>query len=278
MNGPPALPAQGSLAWYAALFSPPEHRPAIEALYGLWEEIRGLPLRLSEPEPARLRLAWWDEELARLGAGDPRHPRARALAPHLAPPPERGAPDPVRLLRELLIAAEEELAGRGCENDDELRLHCFRSAGAPLAVLARALGLPPEPALVAGREAGELVRCTEILARLGPDLARGRLLLPLEHIDRPETLVAGDGTILDAASLGSAVAVTATRAGHAARAARASPAPRFLRVLGELHERLLARARRRLASRVPREPVTLSPWTLLWSAWRAARHSMRQGT
>lgn len=266
-------PAPGSPAWFAMLFSPPEQRPAIAAVHALWHELDTLPRRITEPEPMRMRLAWWHEELGRLEAGSPRHPRAIAASPWL-----EGDALATTLMRELLVAAEDEFDGRGCEHDDELRLQAFRRRGAPLGALALACGAPESIAIRDGRDTGQLMRCAEILAALGPNLARGRLELPLASLERPETLLTDDGTMprpeqvahgVDAVSaLGQAGAAVPTR----------TDAPVFLRLLATLYSALLARATDVLATQVPAKPARLTAWQPLWLSWRTARAISRENT
>lgn len=65
--------------FYALLFVPREQRPALAALYALWQELREIPLECSEPDIARVKLEWWHEEIHAMIAGHPRHPVTVAL-------------------------------------------------------------------------------------------------------------------------------------------------------------------------------------------------------
>ena len=69
----------GSSFYYAFLFLPPERRRAITALYAFCREVDDAVDEPSEASVARVRLAWWRDEVARLYAGKPEHPVTRAL-------------------------------------------------------------------------------------------------------------------------------------------------------------------------------------------------------
>ncbi len=266
-------PAPGSPAWFAMLFSPPEQRPAIAAVYALWHELDSLPRRITEPEPMRMRLAWWHEELGRLEAGAPRHPRAVAASPWL-----EGDALANTLMRELLVAVEEEFEGRGHEHADELRLQAFRRRGAPLSTLALACGAPESIAIRDGRDTGQLMRCAEILADLGPSLARGRLEMPLAALERPETLLTDDGTMPRPEHVAQGVDAVITLGKAGAAVPIRTDAPVFLRLLATLYNALLARATDVLATRVPAKPTRLAAWQPLWLSWRTARAISRETT
>lgn len=259
----PVLPP-GSLAWYAALFSPPEQRETIEAVTGIWFELRGMVELAREPQAVRLRLAWWREELDLLAKGEPRHPLTRRLCPLLADHPRAAT-----LLNELVTGGAEALAGPTPENDDELRLLAFRTAGAPLVLLAETLHAPAPIALAAGRHVGHAVACARWRARLGPDLRAGRPVLPL-----PATADEPGNTRLEAAV--AELEASADRAIAQARAALSESSAGSLRfhwVLLALHVALLEHARRKAAAFADAPHVSLPPLRRLWTAWRAARIS-----
>lgn len=264
----PQLPP-GSLTWYATLFSPPEQRARIEAVVGIWFELRAMAERAREPQAVRLRLAWWREELGLLADGQPRHPLTRSLHPLIGDHQRAAA-----LLNELVTGSAQALEGITPENDDELRLLGFRTAGAPLVLLAESLGAPVELALDAGKQVGQAVACARWRARLGPDLRAGRPVLPLAT-----PAVAPDDARLDEAV--SALEASAERAAAQARATLLTPeatALRFHRVLLALHADLLQRARRRAAAYADAPAVSLPPLRRLWTAWRAARLSIGETT
>ncbi len=54
---------------------------AITALYAFCREVDDVVDEVSDPDVARLKLAWWRNEVAAIYAGTPQHPVARALVP-----------------------------------------------------------------------------------------------------------------------------------------------------------------------------------------------------
>lgn len=269
-------PPQGSLAWHAQLFCPAAQHPVIAALHHVWSEIRGIGLSMQDPVPARLRLAWWGEELGLLAEGRPRHPATRALLPH-CPQPPRAA----RLLEELLLAGEDDIDGAGCENLDELRLYAFRSDGAALALLCELLGAPETQGVEVGREAGLAIAANRALTALGADLHhRRRPLVPWPLLQetgltderspepaRVEPVLTALGEVADQAA--GALAQAAIGAGDEVR---------FARLLALLHIAEGKRARRLLVRELPAEPIRLGAVGRLYLAWRGAMVITREET
>lgn len=66
--------------YYAVLFSPPPQRGNVRALAALYIELEATVTRFRDMHVARTKLAWWRDELERLGAGHAAHPVTRALA------------------------------------------------------------------------------------------------------------------------------------------------------------------------------------------------------
>jgi phytoene synthase len=72
-------PAPGSDLYYATVLLPPALKLRIAALEALKHTLAKIPLEASDPGIARIKLAWWREELGRLRAGQARHPLAQTL-------------------------------------------------------------------------------------------------------------------------------------------------------------------------------------------------------
>lgn len=69
-----------------------ELRPAFDALFGLDDALEDVVARASQPTLGAIKLAWWNERLAELGAGmAPAEPRLRAVAAELLPRGVTGA-------------------------------------------------------------------------------------------------------------------------------------------------------------------------------------------
>lgn len=128
----PEIP-EGSAAYYAHLFTPPERRPALTALFALHRELDEISARRGEATVAQVKLQWWDDEIRRLAAGEPRHPVTKALAGEPSMPGSRD------LLLEM-VGCTAALAGALQESafDRAIELECRRAA-ALLGAVARML-------------------------------------------------------------------------------------------------------------------------------------------
>ena len=265
----------GSLRHLAVLFSGAPGRAVVEAVYAYEAELRRIVAATSH-EAAHARLQWWHGELDRLAAGHPSHPLARALVPLHA---DANA-DPA-LLREMLVAADLDLARLTYVTWQELEAYLFRSCGAPQVLIASILaagdGLSPAERDFA-RRLGAAVRQTEMIFDLGRDLERGRLYAPLQDLEAagvdPQTF--SQRTFSDAARafvdewhdrVRRELATLPVLLTEPAQRNR----QRHGLVLAALHARWLERLPR--AQNAPGSRTELPPLSRLWTAWRTAlRH------
>ena len=67
----------GSSFYYSFLFLPPERRRAITALYAYCREVDDVVDETADENLARIKLAWWRNELAGMYQGNPQHPVTR---------------------------------------------------------------------------------------------------------------------------------------------------------------------------------------------------------
>ena len=66
----------GSSFYYSFRFLPPKRRRAITALYAFCREVDDVVDEVADPGVARLKLAWWRNEIAAVFGGQPQHPVA----------------------------------------------------------------------------------------------------------------------------------------------------------------------------------------------------------
>src|SRR5436309_6540930 len=71
----------GSSFYYSFLFLPLERRRAITALYAFCREVDDVVDEVSDPAVARMKLAWWRQEIENVFRGQPQHPVGHALLP-----------------------------------------------------------------------------------------------------------------------------------------------------------------------------------------------------
>lgn len=174
----PGIP-EGSAAYYAHLFTPPPRRAALTALFALHREFDEISARHGEPPVTQVKLQWWDEEIRRLTAGQPRHPVTSALAGEPSIPGSRA------LLLEMVGctgALAEALHGSAFERAVELEC---RRAAALLGAVARMLvadDAADEDILLPARHVGAGARLVTLL-RQEPGLSASRPQLAPEARD-----------------------------------------------------------------------------------------------
>ncbi len=222
-----------------------------------------------EPAVGGVKLDWWRQEIARLAAGQPRHPLTTGLQ-GLVPADSPFVP----WLEELVICAESLGRREAPESVQELRLFCFRREGAALTLAAapRSDAAPDEPRRIAARHAG----IAWGMAKATAALAGGRqlFLLPrdiasdtgLDDIP-PGRWPQQDGFRRALERLADAGLGELARARTEIRSASAVTA-----VIAAVSEAHLA-ARRRGGGRAAHGSA--HPLQLLWRAWRAARGQAR---
>jgi 15-cis-phytoene synthase len=135
-----AVPA-GSPRYWSWLFAAPPMRDPLLGIYALLAEWRALLDPAVEVAAAHLKLAWWNEEIGRLGRGAPVHPISRYIA-SLA---RAGKVDFSRL-EKTLEAVARQIGGAPLERGAELEAHAAALWAQPLATAA-CLADEPAPAL-----------------------------------------------------------------------------------------------------------------------------------
>ncbi len=261
----------GSSLYYSLLFLPPAERAALTALYALRRELDGIADECTDPGVARAKLAWWQEELARTRAGQPRHPVTRLLAGPLA---RRAVPP--ELLDRLLGAAAARLPPLRCEHLDDWLVHCEAGGGTLAEIAVRLCGARDETTRVHARRLGAALEHAEWLCELGWHTRRDRLPLPradLAHFGVSETaLLRGQ----DSNATRALLAFAGERADrNLDDALRALPEHERdwllpLRIHARLARATLALARRQGHPQL-RRPLALTPLRRLWTAWRTRR-------
>lgn len=264
-------PPRGSSLYYALRFSPPVARPWLEQLHRLGREVQEIPDTVSEPGVARLKLQWWEEEIERLFAGTPRHPRTRDLLP---------AVEQWSLPREeflgLVMATRDELDRGGYSDFPPQLENALQGSGSLARLLARTLGCR-EPALLgaAGR-LGAVDQLSRQLRAAMPRARAGRLPLPAETLQTAganvEDLVHGRPTPALRQALGRQAG--RIRSLHAETLESLAPESRSTLT----HLRVLAALRLALVRTLEQDEfrdlgcrVSLTPLRKLWIAWRCAR-------
>jgi len=267
--------ASGSSFYYAFLFLPEERRRAITALYAFCREVDDVVDEVSEPDAARMKLAWWHGEIERLYAGEPNHPVTRALAPAVS---RFGLPR--EYFDEIIAGMEMDLEHGGYGTFAELAEYCYRAASVVGLLSVEIFGYRDTRTRDYARDLGMALQLTNILRDVREDAMRGRVYLPTEDLDahqvRPGEL-AHPATPEHVRALFRAQAERAR--GYYARAYASLPdvdrhAQRSGLIMGRIYRTLLDEIERD-GFRVLEHRVALTPVRKLWIAWRTVRFEAR---
>jgi 15-cis-phytoene synthase len=171
--------ASGSSFYYSFRALKPETRDGITAFYALCRELDDIVDECSDANIARLKLAWWREELALLYQGQPRHPVSQALLPVIA-----RCNIPREWLEEIVDGMEMDLDQQRYPDYKTLTLYCHRAAGVVGQVAAEIFGYRNRQTLKYAHELGLAFQLTNIIRDVGEDALRGRIYLPQDELDR----------------------------------------------------------------------------------------------
>jgi phytoene synthase len=171
--------ASGSSFYYAFLFLPKPRRAAITAFYAFCREVDDVVDEVTDPNIARTKLAWWQNEVARSYNGQPSHPVMIALMPCVAA---------YRIEARHLLAIIE-----GCQMDLEqtryldfagLQRYCHLVAGVVGEVAARIFGQTQAQTTAYAHKLGLAFQLTNIIRDVGEDALRGRIYLPMSELQQ----------------------------------------------------------------------------------------------
>jgi phytoene synthase len=155
----------GTVRYWSWLFAAPACRAPLLGIYALGAEWQALMHPAAESSAARLKLAWWQEEMQRLAAGSPVHPISR----YLAALPGASAVD-FSPLQSAVNAAASQVSGVPLERGGDLEPHARLLWGNPLLLasqLAAAAAGDPDAVRRAGIDAPMLAgirHCSAALA------------------------------------------------------------------------------------------------------------------
>ncbi|TAK92110.1 MAG: squalene synthase HpnD [Burkholderiaceae bacterium] len=169
----------GSSFYYSFLFLPPERRRAITALYAFCREVDDVVDECSDPQLARTKLLWWRQEVARLYAGQPSHPVAHALTPHLS-----AFNITAERLNQIIDGMEMDLEQSRYLDFAGLNKYCFHVAGVVGLLAAEIFGRSDERTLAYAEKLGLAFQLTNIIRDVGEDARKGRIYLPVDELQR----------------------------------------------------------------------------------------------
>jgi phytoene synthase len=169
----------GSSVHYSFRLLDPPRRAAITALYAFCREVDDVVDEVSDPDVARVKLAWWRTEIDRVYAGTPQHPVALALVPVVRRHGLRQAH-----LQTVLDGMQMDLDQVRYTDFAALELYCERVAGVVGLMSAEIFGYVDAGTRDYARDLGIAFQLTNIVRDVGEDARRGRIYLPQEDLAR----------------------------------------------------------------------------------------------
>jgi phytoene synthase len=265
--------ASGSSFYYSFRLLPPERRQAITALYAFCREVDDVVDEVSDVAVARLKLAWWRNEIGAVHAGEPQHPAARALRPAAQRYGVREAD-----LATVIDGMEMDLTQNRYLDFAALELYCHRVAGEAGRLSAQIFGYVNPRTLDYARDLGVAFQLTNIVRDVGEDARRGRIYLPVDDLARFEVTAA---SIVQGKPSGDfrglmAFQVDRARAWYDRALAQLPADDRHAQrpglAMAAIYRALLDEIARD-GYRVLDRRLALTPLRKLWIAWRTARRA-----
>jgi phytoene synthase len=260
--------ASGSSFYYSFLFLPEERRRAITALYAFCREVDDVVDDCTDTTVARMKLAWWRNEVAAMYRGAPQHPVTRALAALL---PRFNLPE-VRL-HEIIAGMEMDLDSNRYSDFAALTLYCHRVASVVGLLSAEIFGYADRSTLDYAADLGMAFQLTNIIRDVGEDARRDRIYLPQDELTRYGVQVTDIAQARETENFHRLMEFQIERAlGYYREAFSKLPATdrkaqRAGIVMAAIYQTLLEEIRAD-GCRVLKQRISLTPVRKLWIAWK----------
>ena len=169
----------GSSFYYSFLFLPPQQRRAIISLYAFCREVDDVVDETAEHEIARIKLAWWREEIAKVFEDKAEHMVGKALQLTI-----KDFDLSQEHFIEIIDGMEMDLDYNAYPTFKELSLYCYRVASVVGLMSAEIFGYDDRKTLKYAHALGMAFQLTNILRDVHEDSVRGRLYIPLDELER----------------------------------------------------------------------------------------------
>jgi phytoene synthase len=169
----------GSSFYYSFLFLPPERRRAITALYAFCREVDDTVDECTDQSIARIKLAWWRNEVSNTFAGNPEHPVMKALAPHIAPYQLQE-----KHIQAIIDGMEMDLDQTRYLDYQALQKYCWHVASVVGILSASIFGQTNPQTLAYAEKLGLAFQLTNIIRDVGDDARKGRIYLPVNELQQ----------------------------------------------------------------------------------------------
>lgn len=169
----------GSSFYYSFLFLPPERRRAITALYAFCREVDDTVDETTDQSVARIKLAWWRNEVTQMYTGTPTHPVMLALQPHVQPYDLKQ-----EHLQAIIDGMEMDLDQSRYLDYPNLKKYCWHVAGVVGILSASIFGVTSPQTLKYAETLGLAFQLTNIIRDVGEDARKGRIYLPINELQQ----------------------------------------------------------------------------------------------
>jgi len=169
----------GSSFYYSFLFLPPERRRAITALYAFCREVDDTVDDCTDQSIARIKLAWWRQEVSTMYAGTPSHPVMLALQPHLAIYNLQQ-----QHLQAIIDGMEMDLDQTRYLDYPAMQKYCWHVASVVGILSASIFGVTDPKTLAYAEKLGLAFQLTNIIRDVGEDARKGRIYLPVNELQQ----------------------------------------------------------------------------------------------
>ncbi|NOL51720.1 squalene/phytoene synthase family protein [Pelistega suis] len=176
----------GSSAYYSYLFVSEDKRLVIENLYAFLHEVTDILYITSDSSVARIKLAWWKEEIDKLFHGKAEHPISQALMEAVK---TYGLSQQYFLY--IIESVEMDLSHNRYLDWTSLKNFCTMQSGAFACLITQVLSDTTETNIRFAQQMGIAVQFANLLRKLGEDAAQGRIYIPMDFL-REHQLKAAD--------------------------------------------------------------------------------------
>ncbi|MDH5650196.1 MAG: presqualene diphosphate synthase HpnD [Gammaproteobacteria bacterium] len=171
--------------YYSFLFLPTQRRKALTAVYAFCREVDDVVDECKEEAIARIKLAWWREDIKQAFQGQAQHPVNQAIAHY-----KESFNLPLEYFLEIIDGMEMDLNQQRYADFKELSLYCYRVASAVGLLAVEIFGYRNRLTLKYAHNLGMAFQLTNILRDVKEDAARGRLYIPEDELARFNVTVA----------------------------------------------------------------------------------------
>ena len=169
----------GSSFYYSFLFLPPERRRAITALYAFCREVDDTVDECTDQSIARIKLAWWRNEVAQAYEGKPTHPVMQALQPHLSVYKLEQ-----QHMQAIIDGMEMDLDQTRYLDYPAMQKYCWHVASVVGILSASIFGVTNPATLQYAEKLGLAFQLTNIIRDVGEDARKGRIYLPVSELQK----------------------------------------------------------------------------------------------